>query len=68
MSEYKLTTTEVVIRTADNASIPSDPANTDRKEYEVWLATGGVPDPAVPPIEPALDGYSGKTAAEYLGV
>ena len=45
MAEYQLTATDVVIRTEDNASIPNDPANRDRAEYEQWLADGGVPDP-----------------------
>jgi hypothetical protein len=52
MAEYQLTATDVVIRTADGAFIPNDPANRDRAEYEQWLVDGGVPDPYVPP-EPA---------------
>jgi hypothetical protein len=49
MAEYQLTATDVVIRTEDGASIPNDPANRDRAEYEQWLVDGGVPDPYVPP-------------------
>jgi hypothetical protein len=49
MADYQLTATDVVIRTADQAFIPNDPANRDRAEYEQWLADGGVPDPYVPP-------------------
>lgn len=56
MAEYQLTATESVIRTADGASIPNDPANRDRAEYEQWLADGGVPDPYVEPepVPPTL--------------
>jgi hypothetical protein len=49
MTDYQLTATDVVIRTADQANIPNDPANRDRDEYEQWLVDGGVPDPYVPP-------------------
>jgi hypothetical protein len=49
MADYHLTATDVIIRTEDGASIPNDPANRDRVEYEEWLADGGVPDPYVPP-------------------
>jgi hypothetical protein len=52
MSEYQLTATESVIRTADGAYIPNDPANRDWQEYQTWLAAGGVPDPYVPPPDP----------------
>jgi len=36
----------VIIRTADNAFIPFDPANTDYQEYLKWLAEGNEPLPA----------------------
>lgn len=47
MSDYQLTETNSVLRTADKAIIPEDPANRDRREYNDWLAAGGVPEPYI---------------------
>jgi len=55
MADYALTSNEhTILRTADNAWIPDDPANTDYAEYLKWVEDGGVPDPYVepPPPEP----------------
>jgi hypothetical protein len=35
-----------VIRTTDGACIPFDPANTDAKEFALWLQAGNKPEPA----------------------
>jgi len=39
------TEASVVIRIADNAFIPFDPANTDYQEYLKWVAEGNEPLP-----------------------
>jgi hypothetical protein len=41
-----------ILRRADQAHIPDDPANRDRQQFEAWLADGGVPEPPDPLPEP----------------
>ena len=35
-----------ILRVADNASIPFDPANTDAQQFAKWLQDGNVPEAA----------------------
>lgn len=55
---YQLTQGDMILRTADNAFIPPDPANTDYAAYLSWLEAGNTPKPApepepVPELTPA---------------
>jgi len=49
MTLYKLAEPVGVIRLADNAYIPPDPANTDYREYLKWVEAGNTPEPAPEP-------------------
>lgn len=49
---YQLTTTESILRLADNAFIPPDPANIDYQQYLLWVSQGNTPEPYVAPPEP----------------
>jgi len=67
---YQLTTDNSTIRrTADNAFIPPDPANTDYAAYLAWVAEGNTPDPApAPPAPPEPPTAIEKLAAAGLTV
>ena len=71
---YQLTSGNTILRLADHASIPFDPANTDYAAYLTWLEAGNTPDPApIPeppvPLTPAERlAASGLTVAELKGL
>jgi hypothetical protein len=74
MADYRLASEDPdgsVIRTADMACIPNDPANRDWIEYQGWLEEGNTPDPyakPIPPVNPELDSFAPKTMLQILGV
>jgi hypothetical protein len=49
---YQLTTGDTILRLADNAFIPPDPANTDYAAYLEWVEAGNTPEPAPEPVAP----------------
>jgi len=59
---YKLTDNTNILRLADNASIPDDPANRDYAEYLLWVDEGNTPEAADVPPDPT---YKELRAAEY---
>ena len=59
---YKLTDSNSIIRIADKAHIPNDPANTDYANYLEWLREGNKPEPADKPIPPT---YQENRVKEY---
>jgi hypothetical protein len=58
MSEYQQTNGASIIRSADGANIPPDPANRDYAKYLAWVEAGGVPDPYVAPPAPVPNSAS----------
>ena len=47
---YRLTNSpSIIVRLADGAHIPTDPANTEYQAYLEWLAEGNTPLPVDPP-------------------
>ena len=59
---YRLTESTNIIRLADSACIPADPANTDYAEYQKWLAEGNAPEPADPPPVPVITSVTMRQA------
>jgi len=52
MAKYRLTDSDVVVRTLDGAIIPNDIMNSDRQEYVQWIKAGNQPDAFV--IDPMI--------------
>ena len=49
---YQLTSSDSILRLADNAFIPQAPGNRDYREYLDWLEAGNTPEPAPAPPAP----------------
>jgi hypothetical protein len=52
---YQLTSSDSILRLADNAFIPQAPGNRDYREYLDWLEAGNTPEPAPAPPAPGPD-------------
>jgi hypothetical protein len=65
---YQLTTGNTILRLADNAFIPPDPANTDYAAYLAWVEAGNMPEPAPLVAPPAPLTPAEKLAASGLTV
>ncbi len=65
---YQLTTGDCILRLADNAYIPPDPANTDYAAYLAWLEEGNEPEPAPEPVPASELTPAEKLAAAGLTV
>jgi hypothetical protein len=65
---YQLTTGDTILRLADNAFIPPDPANTDYAAYLEWVAAGNEPEPAPEPEPPVALTTEQKLEAAGLTV
>ena len=68
MTMYQLTTGTTILRLADNAWIPPDPANRDFAEFTAWLKAGNTPEPAPIPEPPVPLTPAEKLAASGLTV
>ncbi len=59
----------VIIREADSAFIPRDPANTDWQAYQAWLAAGNAPNPAPPSaVQKSVTRLQGRLALNAAGL
>lgn len=68
---YKLTNTTSIIRIADNAFIPADPANTDYQAYIAWVEAGNTAEPYVEPPAPiptVVSPYQAREALRQAGL
>ena len=65
---FQLTNGDTILRLADNAFIPPDPANADYQQYQAWVAAGNTPEPAPAPPAPVVLTPAEKLKAAGLTV
>jgi hypothetical protein len=68
MTYQLITTSDCILRIADNAYIPPDPANRDYRDYLEWVEAGNEPEPAPEPPAPVELTPTEKLAAAGLTV
>jgi hypothetical protein len=62
---YRLTNTDDIIRIADAACIPPDPANRDYADFLAWRDAGGLPEPYDAPSPPPAQILSQDLMAQF---
>jgi len=65
---YQLTQGDTILRLADGAFIPPDPANTDYAAFLEWVEAGNMPEPAPMVAPPTPLTTEQKLAAAGLSV
>jgi hypothetical protein len=65
---YQLTQGDTILRIADNAFIPPDPANTDYQTYLAWLEDGNTPEPAPEPEPEPIPELTTEQKLEAAGL
>lgn len=56
---------QLLLRLADKACIPADPANSDWQAFQKWVVEGNTPQPADPPPPPTQDELDVTAARQY---
>lgn len=65
---YRLTNGSEVLRIADGAVIPADPANTDYKRYQAWVTAGNRAAPYVASVPQSVTPLQASRALLLAGL